>query len=91
MLGAEQEPQARLSLIFVALAILALDIQFLYHATCSVLGHMVHKARKTGAKAAAKVVAATPSKAMLPGHVPELKASGTASLVFSLFLEALSS
>lgn len=32
------------------------------------------QARKTGAKAAAKVVAATPSKAMLPGHVPELKA-----------------
>lgn len=32
------------------------------------------QARKTGAKAAAKVVAATPSKATLPGHVPELKA-----------------
>ena len=85
MLGAEQKPQARLSLIFIALAILVLSIQFLYHETCSVLGHIVHKARKTGAKAAAKVVAATPSKATLPGHVPELKAFDTASLVFSVF------
>eukprot|EP00435_Cladocopium_sp_Y103_P074894 s1385_g52.t1 len=38
------------------------------------------QARKTGAKAAAKVVAAAPSKATLPGHVPELKASGRQEL-----------